>query len=56
MIGLRNRLEEELVPKLKSKSSKVTKSVEVKVNVPVTGVSLTSLLLIALLALIGFSG
>ena len=40
----------------KTKKSKESKSIEVKVNVPITGVSLTSLLLVSLLALIGYSG
>ena len=40
----------------KTKKSIGDKSIEVKVNVPITGVSLTSLLLAGLLVLIGYSG
>lgn len=44
------------VLKKKTKKLKEDKSIEVKVNVPLTGVSLTSLLLAGLLVLVGYSG
>lgn len=44
------------MPKKKLKKSKESKSIEVKVSLPITKVSMMSLLLVGLLTLIGYAG